>query len=81
MIMMMIIISQFTVILFDTSENVIIQPLPIKGNTVSLARNAYVLTYLAMMDINLSITTAIAAFYKFGFVILTNYLMFIFMYI
>jgi len=69
MIMMaMMIISEFTVILFDTSENVIIQPLPIKGNTVSLARNAHVLIYLAMMAFNLSVATVIAAFYNFGFV-------------
>ena len=38
MVMMaMTIISEFTTVLFDTTENVIIQPLPIKGNTINLA--------------------------------------------
>jgi len=67
MVMMaMTIISEFTTILFDTSENVIIQPLPIKGNTINLARNAHVLIYLAMMAFSLSVVSIIIAFVKFG---------------
>lgn len=69
MVMMaMMIISEFTSILFDTSENVIIQPLPIKGNTISLARNAHVLLYLSMMALNLSLITIVVAIFKFGIV-------------
>lgn len=64
--MAMMIISEFTTILFDTSENVIIQPLPIKGNTISLARNAHIFIYLTMMAFNLSVLSIIIAFYKFG---------------
>lgn len=64
--MAMMIISEFSTILFDTSENVIIQPLPIKGNTVSLARNAHVFIYLAMMAFCLSMITIGMAIYKFG---------------
>jgi ABC-2 type transport system permease protein len=66
--MAMMIISEFTSILFDTSENVIIQPLPIKGNTISLARNAHVLLYLSLMAFNLSVISIIVAIYKFGVV-------------
>jgi len=67
MVMMaMMIISEFSTILFDTSENVIIQPLPIKGNTVSLARNAHVFIYLTMMAFCLSVITIVIAIYKFG---------------
>ena len=67
MIMMaMTIISEFTTIIFDTSENVIIQPLPIKGNTISLARNAHVFIYLALMAFNLSVVSIIIAIVKFG---------------
>lgn len=69
MVMMaMMIISQFTSILFDTSENVIIQPLPIKGNTVSLARNAHVFLYLSTMAFNLSVVSIIVATFKFGII-------------
>ena len=69
MVMMaMMIISEFTTILFDTSENVIIQPLPIKGNTISLARNAHVLLYLSMMAFNFSVVSIIMAITKFGIV-------------
>jgi len=67
MIMMaMSIISEFTNILFDTSENAIIQPLPVKGNTISLARNAHVFIYLTMIAFSLSIVSIIVAFVKFG---------------
>jgi hypothetical protein len=66
LMMAMMIISEFSTILFDTSENVIIQPLPIKGNTVSLARNAHVFVYLAMMAFCLSVITIILAIFKFG---------------
>lgn len=69
MVMMaMMIIAEFTTILFDTSENVIIQPLPIKGNTISLARNAHVLLYLSMMAFNFSVVSIIVAITKFGIV-------------
>ena len=69
MVMMaMMIISEFTSILFDTSENAIIQPLPVKGNTISLARNAHVFVYLTLMAFNLSFLTLVLAFLKFGFV-------------
>ena len=64
--MAMMIISEFSTILFDTSENAIIQPLPIKGNTVSLARNAHVFVYLTMMALCLSVITIIIAIFKFG---------------
>lgn len=65
-LMAMMIISEFSVILFDTSENVIIQPLPIKGNTVNLARNAHIFIYLTMMAINISVVPLVTAFFKFG---------------
>ena len=69
MVMMaMTIISEFTTVLFDTTENVIIQPLPIKGNTINLARNAHVFIYLALMAFNLSVVSIVIAIVKFGFV-------------
>jgi ABC-2 type transport system permease protein len=66
--MAMSIISEFTTILFDTSENVIIQPLPVKGNTISLARNAHVFVYLTLMALNLSVVWIFIAIFKFGIV-------------
>jgi ABC-2 type transport system permease protein len=67
MVMMaMSIISEFTSILFDTSENAIIQPLPVKGNTISLARNAHVLIYLSLIAFSISVASIIVAFVKFG---------------
>lgn len=66
--MAMMIISEFTTVLFDTSENAIIQPLPIKGNTISLARNAHVFIYLTMMALNLSLLSLIVAIIKFGII-------------
>jgi len=68
MVMMaMTIISEFTTVLFDTTENVIIQPLPILGNTINLARNAHVFVYLALMAFNLSVISIVIAVTKFGF--------------
>ena len=67
MVMMaMTIISEFTNILFDTSENAIIQPLPVKGNTISLARNAHVFLYLSLIAFSISVASIIVAFVKFG---------------
>ncbi len=67
MVMMaMMIISEFTTLLFDTSENSILQPLPIKGNTLSLARNAHIFIYLSLMAFNLSVGAIIFAGIKFG---------------
>ena len=67
MVMMaMTIISEFTNILFDTSENAIIQPLPVKGNTISLARNAHVFLYLSLIAFSISAASIIVAFVKFG---------------
>jgi ABC-2 type transport system permease protein len=65
-LMAMSIISEFTTILFDTSENVIIQPLPIKGNTLNLARNAHIFTYLILMAFSLSIIWIIISLIRFG---------------
>ena len=67
MVMMaMLIISDFTTVLFDTSENSIIQPLPIGGTTLSLARNAHIFLYLSLIAFNISIVTIIIAIVKFG---------------
>lgn len=66
--MAMMIISEFSTVLFDTADNSIMQPLPIKGNTVSLARNAHVFLYLSLMAFNISIFTILLAVYKFGIV-------------
>jgi ABC-2 type transport system permease protein len=69
MVMMAVsIISEFSSILFDTSENAIILPLPIKGNTVSLARNAHILIYLALMAFSLSVIWVIIAAVKFSII-------------
>ncbi|HZL12254.1 MAG TPA: hypothetical protein VFC65_19890 [Prolixibacteraceae bacterium] len=67
-LMAMMIISEFTTILFDTTENAIIQPLPIKGNTMSLARNAHIFIYLTLMAFNLSVLSIIVAIIKFGII-------------
>lgn len=64
--MAMLIISEFTTILFDTSENSIIQPLPVKGNTLNLARNAHVFLYLMLIAFNISLATMIIGLVKFG---------------
>ncbi len=75
----MMIISEFTTILFDTSENTIIQPLPIKGNTLSMARNAHVYLYLLFIALNTSLATFIIAIIKFGIVSASLFLSSVFM--
>ncbi len=66
--MAMVIVSEFTSILFDTSDNAIIQPLPIKGNTMSLARNAHIFLYLTLMALSLSLFSLGVAIFRFGVV-------------
>ena len=75
----MMIISEFSTILFDTSENSIIQPLPIKGNTLSMARNAHVLLYLLFIAFNISVATFIIGVVKFGFISGSLFLFSVFM--
>ncbi len=64
----MLIISEFTTVLFDTSENSIILPLPISSNTVSLARNAHIFLYLMLIALNISLATLIVGIVKFGII-------------
>jgi hypothetical protein len=61
-------IAEFTTILFDTSENAITQPLPVKGSTISLARNTHIALYLTSMAIFLTFPTFVIALSKFGIV-------------
>lgn len=62
----MMIISEFTTILFDTSENNIIQPLPVKSATLSLARNSHIFLYLFLIAFNMSLATLVVGIFKFG---------------
>lgn len=64
--MLMMIISEFTSVLFDTSENTIIFPLPVKSNTLSLARITHIFIYLSLMAFSLSIAAIVLSIMKYG---------------
>lgn len=72
--MAMLIISEFSTVLLDTSENTIVQPLPIVGNTLSLARNAHILIYLAFTAFSLMAAPLILVGFKFGIFAVVSFL-------
>ncbi len=64
----MMIVSEFSSIIFDTSENAIIQPLPVTGNTIGFARNTHVFLHLFLLFFSFSLVPIIVTIIKFGLV-------------
>lgn len=59
-------ITDFSSILLDTSDNTIILPRPVDGRTLFVARVTHILLYLGQLAISLSIVPAAAVFFKYG---------------
>ncbi|MEP0842588.1 MAG: hypothetical protein HRF43_07735 [Phycisphaerae bacterium] len=56
----MALVADFSSVLLDTSDNAILQPRPVDGRTVLLARGAHVATYLTLLTLSLSLVVLIA---------------------
>lgn len=66
----MTLITDFSSILLDTSDNTIILPRPVDGRTLFVARIVHILLYLGQLAIGLSIASAIVVLIKYGVVLL-----------
>jgi ABC-2 type transport system permease protein len=71
MVMMAVtLVTDFSSILLDTSDNTIILPRPVDSKTLYVARVTHILIYLGQLAISLSILPCIALIYKYGLILL-----------
>ena len=66
----MTVITDFSSILLDTSENTILLPRPVDGRTMFVARVTHICIYLAQLILAFSIFPAIVVYVKFGGIML-----------
>ena len=70
----MTLITDFSSILLDTSDNTIILPRPVDGRTLFVSRITHILLYLGQLAIGLSLLPAVVVFIKYGIVLLLLFL-------
>jgi len=73
-IIIMTLITDFSSILLDTSDNTIILPRPVGGRTLFVARIMHILLYLGQLTLGLSIATIIVVVVKYGIGLLLLFL-------
>jgi ABC-2 type transport system permease protein len=62
----MLIIAEFSTVLFDTTGNNLIGQLPVNGNTLNLALNARIFIYLSLIAFSIMGPSIILAIFRFG---------------
>jgi ABC-2 type transport system permease protein len=62
----MTLITDFSSVLLDTSDNTIILPRPVDGRTLFIARSTHILLYLSQLAAGLSLAPTILTFYQYG---------------
>ncbi|MEO5979526.1 MAG: hypothetical protein ABIQ21_20330 [Chryseolinea sp.] len=62
----MTLITDFSSILLDTSDNTIILPRPVSGRTLYIARLIHIMLYLSQLTIGLSIVPSLAVYFSYG---------------
>jgi hypothetical protein len=67
-------IGDFTNVLLDTTDNAIVQPRPVSGRTLFLARTAHICTYLGLLGISLSLVTLCVGAYRWSWLFPLVYL-------
>ena len=70
----MTLITDFSSILLDTSDNTIILPRPVDGRTLFIARITHIMLYLGQLSLGLSLFSIIMVWAKFGFVFFVCFL-------
>jgi ABC-2 type transport system permease protein len=63
----MTLITDFSTVLLDTTDNQIILPTPVNSRTLFMARLAHILIYLLQFTLALSVLPIAATFYKYRF--------------
>ncbi len=62
----MTLITDFSAVLLDTSDNTIILPRPVDSRTLFLARSTHILLHLGMLALSLSIFPCVAVLVRYG---------------
>ena len=75
----MTLITDFSAILLDTSDNTIILPRPVDSRTLFAARQIHILLYLGQMAVALSVIPATVVFVTYGGMVFTLFLVMIFL--
>ncbi|MEO7989094.1 MAG: hypothetical protein ABI663_06100 [Chryseolinea sp.] len=70
----MTLITDFSSILLDTSDNTIILPRPVDGRTLFVARLTHIMLYLGQLTLGLSLLPSIMVGFKFGVLFLVFFL-------
>lgn len=65
----MTLITDFSSILLDTSDNTIILPRPVDSRTLFVARLTHILLYLGQLALGLSVIPGILVFFQYGLVL------------
>lgn len=64
-----IVVAEFSTVLLDTSDNLIIVPRPVSGRTLAAVRLAYVTIHIAKIILSLAILPLLAISIKFSFLL------------
>lgn len=59
-------ISEFTTVLIDTSDNTILLPRPVSSRTMLIAKIIHIAVYLMLISLSLSFVSLIVVFVKYG---------------
>ncbi len=70
----MILITDFSAVLLDTSDNSIILPRPISSKTLLAARLTHIVLYIGLLTLALSLGSIIAVFITYGFAGILSFL-------
>lgn len=71
----MILITDFSAVLLDTSDNSIILPRPISSKTLLAARLTHIVLYIGLLTLALSLGSIIAVFITYGFAGILSFLL------
>ncbi len=63
----MALVTDFSSVLLDTTDNAILQPRPVGGRTIFLARTAHIVVYLSLTTLSLSLATFVLGTFQKGF--------------
>lgn len=71
----MSLVADFSSVLLDTTDNAIMQPRPVAGRTILIARMAHIVVYLGSLSLSLSLVTLVTGACRWGVVFVPVYVL------
>jgi ABC-2 type transport system permease protein len=62
----MVLVADFSSVLLDTTDNMVLQPRPVTGKTILAARIAHISVYLGLLTLSFSLATFVSGSVHFG---------------